>query len=244
MKMKSFISHFLFFKNLISIDKLLGFYFSVYFLIHKIYIKIFFNKFKKHKTDYIDFAKKHLNVSAEWFFMHIPSWMIIFKKKLKIDFSKEYKILELGSFEGLSTVFFLKNFNNSIVYSVDSFTFDENNDLDTSQNFALFKKNTDSFKSRLRINILRTDDFFAQNLETFDIIYVDAFHRYDYLIKDAINSFKFLNKGGILIFDDFMWNRYVDINDYPAKAVIEFYNLYKRDLEILLINYQVIFRKK
>jgi hypothetical protein len=91
---------------------------------------------------------------------------------------------------------------------------------------------------------MRTDNFFAQNLETFDIIYVDAFHRYDFLIKDAINSFKFLNIDGILIFDDFMWNRYRDINDLPAKAIIEFYNLYKQNLEILFIGYQVIFRKK
>lgn len=41
---------------------------------------------------------------------------------------------------------------------------------------------------------------------TFDIIYVDGNHQPDYVLEDAVLSFRKLKVGGILIFDDYGFN--------------------------------------
>lgn len=40
----------------------------------------------------------------------------------------------------------------------------------------------------------------------FDIIYIDCNHAPDYVLRDAILSFKKLNHGGALIFDDYTFS--------------------------------------
>lgn len=47
-----------------------------------------------------------------------------------------------------------------------------------------------------------TDDFFAQNTEMFDIIFIDADHNFEAVKKDFANSLKVLNKLGIILIHD------------------------------------------
>ena len=47
-----------------------------------------------------------------------------------------------------------------------------------------------------------TDDFFAQNKETFDVIFIDACHAYDYVKRDLFNAIPLLNEGGIIFMHD------------------------------------------
>lgn len=47
-----------------------------------------------------------------------------------------------------------------------------------------------------------TDDFFINNTNTFDIIFIDACHEIESVKKDFINSLKFLNKKGMLLLHD------------------------------------------
>jgi predicted O-methyltransferase YrrM len=47
-----------------------------------------------------------------------------------------------------------------------------------------------------------TDDFFKNNTQTYDCIFIDADHDYEGVRKDYLNSLKFINKGGYLIFHD------------------------------------------
>ena len=78
----------------------------------------------------------------------------------------------------------------------------------------------------------------------FDVIYIDGSHLYKDVKKDLNNSIKCLNRNGILICDDFLWFGYKNIRDNPLVAILNFFYSYKHKLEILFINYQVIFRKK
>jgi len=41
--------------------------------------------------------------------------------------------------------------------------------------------------------------------EFFDIIYIDGNHEPEYVLEDAVLSFRKLKKGGIMIFDDYGW---------------------------------------
>jgi hypothetical protein len=47
-----------------------------------------------------------------------------------------------------------------------------------------------------------TDAFFEENKETYDCIFIDADHSYEGVMKDYINSLKFIKSGGWLIFHD------------------------------------------
>lgn len=49
---------------------------------------------------------------------------------------------------------------------------------------------------------MTTDDFFIQNTQKYDCIFIDADHSYEGVMKDYINSLKFVNKNGWLIFHD------------------------------------------
>jgi len=61
--------------------------------------------------------------------------------------------------------------------------------------------------------------------------------------RDFINSLNCLKKGGLLICDDFLWFSYAELEENPIGAILECYENNKTDLEILFINYQIIFKK-
>lgn len=50
--------------------------------------------------------------------------------------------------------------------------------------------------------VLPSDEFFKQNKETFDIIFVDGLHHADFVYRDIVNSLKILNPGGCIVVHD------------------------------------------
>ena len=50
--------------------------------------------------------------------------------------------------------------------------------------------------------LMTTDEFFNQNYDIFDIIYVDADHEYNQVIKDFNNSVNFISKNGVIFLHD------------------------------------------
>lgn len=61
-------------------------------------------------------------------------------------------------------------------------------------------------------NILEmtSDDFFAQNKDTFDLIFIDGLHHQDQVARDFWNSFQSLNPDGIIILHDCAPNVYFE----------------------------------
>ena len=52
-------------------------------------------------------------------------------------------------------------------------------------------------------NVRKTsDDFFRENKEKFDLIFIDGLHVYDQVKRDIINSINFLNKEGVILVHD------------------------------------------
>lgn len=49
-----------------------------------------------------------------------------------------------------------------------------------------------------------SDDFFKQNKQTFDIIFIDGLHHYQQVYRDILNSLKVLNKGGTIVCHDML----------------------------------------
>ena len=54
-------------------------------------------------------------------------------------------------------------------------------------------------------NIRKTsDDFFKENINKFDIVFIDGLHTYEQVKKDILNSVNFLNENGIILVHDCM----------------------------------------
>lgn len=51
-------------------------------------------------------------------------------------------------------------------------------------------------------HLCTTDEFFQNNLETFDAIFIDADHRFEQVKKDLLASLNILNIGGIIFIHD------------------------------------------
>ena len=51
---------------------------------------------------------------------------------------------------------------------------------------------------------MTSDDFFAQNNQTFDVMFIDGLHEYQQVRRDAINALDVLNKGGVIAFHDML----------------------------------------
>lgn len=64
---------------------------------------------------------------------------------------------------------------------------------------------------------MTSDEFFNQNLKFFDLIFIDGLHEYEQCKKDLINSIKFLNKGGLIVFHDFVPRNFLQ-NSVPRKS--------------------------
>jgi len=211
------------------------------------------------KLSFLDkkFQKKYLKVSQQSsnfkskgrytqdYFSYNIKYLsrIIYKYNLT---EKNMSILEIGSFEGLSTVFFLTYLKNSKIHCVDPFLcFTENKDKDFNQVFENFKNNTKEFQTRVRLSNTTSDDFFKKNLnEKFDLIYIDGDHHADNVLRDARNSFKLLNRGGFIVFDDFLWGYYNETNLNPIGGVKQFLFENFFGLRIVSIGYQLVIQKK
>ena len=55
-----------------------------------------------------------------------------------------------------------------------------------------------------------SDQFFSNNTDFFDCIFIDGLHEYKQVKRDILNSLKFLNKGGIILVHDCLPNDYFE----------------------------------
>ena len=55
-----------------------------------------------------------------------------------------------------------------------------------------------------------SDDFFSENDESFDLIFIDGLHRYYQVKKDILNSLKVLNSGGVIMLHDCLPNNFYE----------------------------------
>lgn len=164
-----------------------------------------------------------------------------------------YKILEIGSFEGLSTCFFsdilLNNCLSSIV-CVDPFLGDKNNTIphviDNTE--KLFLSNINKSKNSNKITFYKVkSNYFFDNiispLEKYNFIYIDGSHEAKDIENDMENSFKYLEVNGIMWMDDYGGvNKKYKLHN-PRIPMNIFLLKYKNSIKIIHKGYQLAIQK-
>ena len=214
---------------------------------HFLYLKLFFISEvikKKHKNSNFEKKKNNYIFSEDWFSSNIPLWDYNIKK----EFSKNSKLkyLEIGTFEGKSAIYICENFENIEVTCVDPFDKYETIESlvkkqDMKKIYDTFQSNIKVFKNRITHYKISSNEFFKKSNELFDIIYIDGSHYYIDVENDFKNSLNCLNKGGIIIFDDFLWNYYKKIEENPINGILPFLNKQK-NLKIISASNQLILK--
>ena len=221
--------------------------FLSFYLLLRYFIYKKFNRKKVKKRmlgkEYKEFIEKNLKIKEDWFTHNINNLDLVFEKNQLYD--KILSVLELGSYEGNSSVFFLKYFKKLKLTCVDTFEGSiEQDNKDFGKVFENFQFNTQNYQDRINVFKSKSKDFFLNiNKSNFDLIYIDGSHRAKDVFEDALNSFNVLNKKGYMIFDDFLWDFYKEINDNPIGGIKLFIKKNFFKIKIISIGYQLIIQK-
>ena len=206
------------------------------FLISKIKNIFIRSKIKKEKRKHKIFLSEKI-ISNDYFSANAFYFNNLLKK-----LTKNFKYLEIGSYEGNSALYVAKNFPNSNITCVDLW---EGVEEYEGKNFKIIEKNFDqNLNGFNNINKIKStsDDFFIKNKTMYDFIYIDGNHKFDYVLRDCKNAWNFLNDKGFLVCDDYIWNYYIEIKLNPCFAVNKF--LEKNKVKILFVsNSQIFFQK-
>ena len=185
--------------------------------------------------------------TVDWFSYNIPIWTH-YLNHLKNEPNLHF--LEIGSFQGRSTVWLLENIltnNTSKITCIDTFegsiehTINFQNDIKNL--FDIFSHNISKFKNKVNIIKNKSQNALKHINDKYDFIYIDGDHKASSVIEDAILSFSLLKKGGIMIFDDYMWFEMKKYIDNPKIAIDAFLEIYADKITILYKNCQVIIEK-
>jgi hypothetical protein len=163
------------------------------------------------------------------------------------------KVLEIGTYTGLSLINIVKLIPNSVGYGVDLWSSYNENDLlsnmDNLQIESSFHKNIKTEGMKGRVFGIKGDsskvlmDMVVKN-NMHDFIYVDGSHLMLDCYLDLILSWKILNKGGILAIDDYIYNT-DDTNKLvsPFEGVNHFLKKYESEYNLLNKGYRVFLEK-
>jgi predicted O-methyltransferase YrrM len=163
------------------------------------------------------------------------------------------RILEIGSWEGRSAIFFLNFFERSTMVCIDTFagTAEEKNVYDSlasilpgvesrfDRNLAAFGHRVDKIKSRSgpALKMLQAEG------RRFDLAYIDGGHRRDEVMADSVGVWQLLEPGGIVIWDDYKWGQGLPPEERPQPAIDAFLQAHEDSYRLLASGYQVMIER-
>jgi predicted O-methyltransferase YrrM len=163
--------------------------------------------------------------------------------------NKPIKYLEIGTFYGANILSVAETYgfhNDSKLYCIDPWEDYEDypeykNSQDTIYNTFINNIEKSGVEDKIIINRGYSDKLIPKfEDDFFDIIYIDGNHEPEYVLEDAVLSFRKLKTGGVMIFDDYGWGG----PDLTQKGIDGFLSGYHKRITYLGgIDTQVFIRK-
>lgn len=167
--------------------------------------------------------------------------------------------LEIGSFEGRSTVWIVENMleDGGVLDCVDTWEGGEEHgaedmgsveDRFTHNMQVLADKYPDravcSSKTTSTVRLAEYLSDLSPDATRLDFIYIDGSHIAKDVLTDACMAWPLLKPKGIMVFDDYLWGNPRDALHRPKIAIDAFCNIFAEGLDIVHVGYQLIVRKK
>ena len=164
--------------------------------------------------------------------------------------------MEIGSFEGRSTVWLVENAleDGGEIICVDTWEGGEEHTLALAKNaHKLFKWNTSilakKHPKKIINQVISTSTDALSKLQNknnqgrFDFIYIEGSHVAKDVLTDACLAWPLLRRGGALVFDDYGWAIDLPETHKPKMAVNAFIRVFKEELAVIHKGYQVVVQK-
>ena len=162
-------------------------------------------------------------------------------------------MLEIGSWEGRSALFFLNYLPRARLTCID--TFEGGKEHQTGVDSAAFLRkierrfdnNTKSFSSRIEKVKARSSQALAElGLERrrFDVCYIDGSHAAADVYSDAMLAWPLMAPDGLVIFDDYLWMEMPDPLDRPKPGIDAFLKTIDGQYRVVLDDYQIAIVKR
>ena len=168
--------------------------------------------------------------------------------------------LEIGIFEGRSTIWFLENVLTG--ENCHYICLDPDPTKNMRHNFREYNRCSTLKKSPIKFHKRHSEEFLpeliAARCRYFDFIYLDGDHNAQGVLRDAVYAWELLKVGGVLLFDDYEmqatdpwhyvshseFSKYPRVNfTHPRIAVDAFLNIYRGTYKIIVNNFQVGIQK-
>jgi predicted O-methyltransferase YrrM len=157
------------------------------------------------------------------------------------------EFLEIGSFEGRATCWLLQNglAPSGRITCIDTFAGgEEHGDLELGGLRQRFDENVCEAMGKdqdVKVIAATSYDGLANCIYhnyRYDFIYIDGSHQASDVLTDACMAFGMLNKGGIMLFDDYLWDHVPGILHQPKIAVDSFVNIFNGQCRVVIMGYQ------
>lgn len=186
----------------------------------------------------------------DWTTRNFPVWRDLLSKRQGIKV-----ILEVGSWEGRSALFWLEHVPECQLTCIDAWSNEDAPTIDGNKfTPAQVAKGEDNFNRNViwshenrvaKIKARSTEALARLNLTKYwaDLIYIDAGHLAHEVYADATLAWPLLRTHGIMIFDDFRWDRSPTVGDHCGYGVDAFLGLHTNEYKTLHDGFQMIVEK-
>ena len=187
---------------------------------------------------------RNKSFTSDWSSNHFDTWA----EHLAKFRGHAVNVLEIGSWEGRSAIFFLESLPACSITCVDTFAGGDGLDKQAvagvetrfDANLAPYQGRVRKIKSR---SLLALDQL-AQERRTFDVVYIDGSHARDDVLLDSVLAWRLLNPNGVCIWDDYRWGiLHLATADRPQRAIDGFLDVYADELRVRHADDQIIVEK-
>jgi predicted O-methyltransferase YrrM len=186
--------------------------------------------------------------SFDWTSWHFPNWIPLLAPYRR----RSLRIMEIGSWEGRSALFFLNYLPRAKLTCIDTFAGGQEHQEAAARNpdearilrevEGKFDRNTADFGPRIeKVKAPSTTALVELGLESrrFDLAYVDGGHRSSEAYADGTLTWPLMAQGGLVIFDDYQWNEMPQPLDNPGPGIDAFLKAIKGQYRVVLDDYQI-----